>query len=446
MLFNPSVFKAYDIRGESAKGVSPELAYRVGQSMAQYLPPGQVAVGKDMRLDSIDLADNIVRGLTEQGRDVLDIGQVSTDMLYYAIESKGLAGGAMVTASHDPRGYNGIKLTSKGGAPIGMGSGLEIIRSMAKDMVFSPAVDIGSVEKIDITDLWVDFAIKAAGSIDRPLKVAWDAGNGMGGIVVESLLKKTNLNIVGLYLTPDGNFPHHHPNPMIEANLVDLKSKVSSGGFDCGVAFDGDADRAMLVDETGRTISASELGLVFAYQALSQKKSSIVYNASCSRALPEIIGRLGGIAIEAKVGRPSMKQAMAKHHAVLGIEQAQHYYFAEFNNDTSGLIACLRALSILSKSSKKLSELVRPYRRYYALAEQTFEVPDAQNAIDLVRQNITADRLDYIDGLSIYNKSWWANIRSSNTEPLLRINLEALDRATAEASLQKIKEIIDKIA
>ena len=445
MKFTESIFKAYDIRGRVPAELTPEVANAVGRALADFLPEGKVAVGRDMRPDSEQLANSIADGLMQQGRDVVDLGQITSDMMYFAVGDNSLAGGAMVTASHNPGEYNGIKLTAAGVKPIGEETGLQDIKNAIIQDSYKDSLAEGSKTSMNILHEWVEHALKFASHL-KQLKVGIDAGNGMGGIVVPELQKDTQLDIHGLYLDLDGTFPNHPANPLVFENLNDLISLVKSENLDCGIAFDGDGDRAILVDENGEVVSGSVLGALLAERFLSETPgATILYNAITSRMVAEIVEEMGGKSYRTKVGHSFIKADMRKYDAVFACEHSGHYYFKENYYADSGLIAALCALDIMSQSGKKLSELCKPLReRYSDSGEINFEVNDKDKITNAISEHFKDGKQDTLDGLTINYPDWWINLRPSNTEPLLRLNVEAEKSDVMKTKLQEATEIIKK--
>lgn len=445
MKFTESIFKAYDIRGKVGSELTPEVVMAVGRSLADLLPAGDVAVGRDMRPDSAELSQAMIEGLTKQGRNVIDLGEITSDMMYFAVGNYDYAGGAMITASHNPGEYNGIKLTAKGVAPIGEETGLLTIKEAIINDSIKPSDTRGSVLKKNILGDWIDHALKFAPHL-KPLRVGIDAGNGMAGIDVSGLREKTPLEISGLYLNPDGSFPNHPANPLEFENLRDLIELVKRERLDCGIAFDGDGDRAFMVDENGEVVSGSVLGTLLAgYFLDTSPGATVLYNAITSRIAAETITKKGGKAIRTKVGHSFIKADMRKYGAVFACEHSGHYYFRDNYNADSGLIATLCALNIMSVTGKKLSELCAPLRASYNdSGEINFKVKDVSAAMQDVAAGYTDGERDDLDGMTINYPDWWFNLRPSNTEPLLRLNIEANSQSDIDQNLGKISKILEK--
>lgn len=443
MKFAENIFGAYDIRGKVPNELTPEVAQNIGRAMADYVPKGQIALGRDMRPDSEQLSNSVAEGLIRQGREVVDLGQITSDMMYFAVGNYGFAGGAMITASHNPGEYNGLKLTNKGVVPIMGDQGLEQIKKALVDDDYRAATAVGSITNRNILSDWVDHALKFAPNLE-PLHIGFDAGNGMAGILPEVLGKKTPLDIEGLYLELDGTFPNHMANPLIFENLADLITLVKSKKLACGVAFDGDGDRAFFVDENGMPVSGSVLGALLITKILRENPgATILYNAICSRIVPETIEVLGGKGIRTRVGHGFIKAEMHKHKAVFACEHSGHFYFRDNYNADSGLIPALMGLSVLSESNKPLSKLVQAFRdQYVESGEINFEVTDKDKVITKVIQAYSDGEIDYLDGLTINYPDWWLNVRPSQNEPLLRLNVESRDKGILETNVHKLTEII----
>lgn len=445
MKFSESIFKAYDIRGKVPEELTPEIAQAIARAMSDILPAGEVAVGRDMRPDSHQLARAVIKGFVMQGRKVIDLGMISSDMMYFAVGKLGLSGGAMITASHNPGEYNGIKLTGSGVAPIGQDTGLSEIKDIIARDGFKPVRDGGRVLQKDILEEWVRHAVRLSPSL-RDLHIGYDAGNGMAGIFVSELRKQTPLHIEGLYLRPDGTFPNHPANPLVFDNLKDLMHLVRTKALDCGIAFDGDGDRAFLVDEKGDVLTGSILAALIIQKILTQNPgATILYNAITSNIVPDTINKMGGKAIRTKVGHSFIKAEMKKHDATFACEHSGHFYFNSNYNADSGLIAALTALGIISESTATLSQLCESLRKkYFNSGEINFQVQNIKQAIGAISQAFSDGKQDTLDGLTVTYAEWWMNIRASNTEPLLRLNVESSDEDVLRAQLKKIKKIIEK--
>ena len=449
------IIKAYDVRGIYPDQLDAELAERVGAAFAQVVGasrsaggPGAVVVGRDMRPSGPELVAAFCAGVTGQGVDVVDIGLASTDQLYFAAGRLGLPG-AMFTASHNPAQYNGIKLCRAGATPVGQDSGLAQIR----DMVAAPIAPSGDpVGSVTHRDLLADYAAFLHELVDlseiRPLKVVVDAGNGMAGHTAPAVLDVSSLDVVALYFELDGTFPNHEANPIEAENLRDLQAAVLAEGADIGLAFDGDADRCFLVDERGALVSPSALtGLVAARELAKHPGSPIIHNLITSRAVPEVIVENGGVPVRTRVGHSFIKARMAETGAVFGGEHSGHFYFREFWNADSGMLAALHTIAALGGSPEgtTLSSMLAPYERYVASGEINSVVIDGAEATQRVRAAFEAEpgvTFDDLDGMTVTGSDWWFNVRPSNTEPLLRLNAEAPDQASLDALRDRVLGLI----
>lgn len=446
MQFDDSVFKAYDIRGKAEEQLTADLAESVGRAFADHLGHGPIAVGRDMREDSGKLADALIRGLVRQGRTVWDIGLVSSDMIYFAAgHYTELAGGAMVTASHNPGADDGIKLCGRDASPIGKPNGLWDIKFAIRDEQFQPEDGGGKVVAKDITGDWTAHVLHF---IDRkkikPLKLAVDAGNGMAGRVWPFLQEELpQLKVLQLFFELDGTFPNHLANPLDPKNLKDLQTAVASNQLDLGVAFDGDGDRAFLVDEHGAPVSASQLLAVLAKCMLTRHPGATVgYNALCSRVVPEVIRENGGVPLRTKVGGAFIKSDMRTTGAILAGEHSGHFYFKGNYYSDSGLIAVAIALQALSESGMTLSQLVAPYKKFYATQEINRHVDEIGHIVQTIIKHYRDADVDLLDGITVTYPHWWFNIRASNTEPVIRLNVEADNAKLLE---QKTFEVLNLV-
>lgn len=426
-----SIFKAYDVRGKVGSELTPEVTGKIGQAFGQWLPgEGPVAVGRDMRPDSKELADALIEGLVAQGRDVWDIGEVTSDMIYFAVGANNLAGGVMITASHNPGEYNGIKFCREEAKPVGEETGLLEVRDLALANEFSEAEIRGKVIQKDLVEDWVKHVLDFINVEElKPIKIAVDAGNGMAGKIFPELEPYVPWEVEELYFELDGTFPNHIANPLEPKNLVDVQAAIKEQGSDAGVAFDGDGDRAVLLDENGEPLSGTVLTALLAEYFLEKSPgATILHNAICGQAAVEAIEKAGGKAIRTRVGHSFIKSDMRTHNAVFGGEHSGHYYFKDNFMADSGLIAAVIGLYVLSLSGKKLSELVAPYREAYVqISETNFEVEDKQAVLDKITE--TYPDADTLDGITVRFDGAWFNVRPSNTEPLLRLNAEAKDQA-----------------
>jgi phosphomannomutase len=436
------IFKAYDIRGVYPDELDEALATRIGRAFVAFSGSDRIVVGRDMRVSSPGLATAFIEGAASAGATVVDVGEVSTDALYYASGKLDLPG-AMFTASHNPGRYNGIKLCREKAAPIGEESGLLDIKALAsKDE--GPAATPGSIEK---TDVLVGYSAHCKSLIDttslKPLKVAIDAGNGMAGKTVPLVFDDLPFDVTPLFFELDGAFPNHPANPIEPANLVDLQSAVTENGCDLGIAFDGDADRMFLVDEQTRLVSGSLTTALVADRLLKKHPGeTVIYNLICSWAVPEVVRENGGTPVRTRVGHSFIKEVMAETGAIFGGEHSGHYYFRDNFRADSGMIAALIVLEAMCEAGKPLSQLLEPFRRYFDSGEINSQVADQGAKIEELAAHFSEGKQDRTDGLTIEFDDWWFNCRPSNTEPLLRLNLEA---RTPELRDEKVKEVLSII-
>ncbi len=440
-----NIFLAYDVRGKVGTELNPKTVGSIGRAFADWLPnDGAVAVGHDMRPDSKDLAEALISGLLTQGRDVVDIGQVTSDMIYFAVGSLGLAGGAMITASHNPGEYNGIKFCRDEAKPVGVESGLDEIKQLVHMESFNSTEKPGERKPTDIVEAWVNHTLSfiEPGKL-KPLKIAVDAGNGMAGVIFTELEPYVPFEVTEMYFEPDGTFPNHIANPLDPKNLVDVQKELQKGGYDAGIAFDGDGDRAVLLDEKGEPLTGTVMSALLAEYFLKKEPgATILLNAICGQAAVDAVEKNGGKYFRTKVGHSFIKGKMREHKALFAGEHSGHYYFRENFCADSGLIAATIGLYLLSLSDKPLSELARPYRQaYLQIPETNFEVEDKQAVLDKLSQEFDGEQ-DWLDGLTIHVDKSWVNVRPSNTEPLLRLNAEAADQKNLDELVTKATKII----
>jgi len=441
-----SIFKAYDVRGTVPDQFDADMARAIGAAFARFAKDREgadrVLVARDMRPSGVELTKAFTDGATAQGLDVIDLGLTSTDLMYFA---SGVldAPGAVFTASHNPAQYNGIKFCLSGAKPVGQDSGLADIKALA-EAGLEPAGERGAVSQQDMLQAYAEHVI---GFVDdtvlRPLKVIADTANGMGGLVVPEVFAKLPFDIEILYPELDGTFPNHPADPIQPENLKDLQQRVLDTQADIGLAFDGDADRVFLVDEKAQPISGSTTTAMVAKAMLEKVPgSTILYNLICSKAVPEVITENGGTPVKTRVGHSFIKEKMAETGAVFGGEPPGHYYFLDNYRADSGLIAAVVILELLCKAGKPMSEVRAPFERYAASGEINTEVDDQRSVMDRVAAAYADAAQDTLDGLTIDLGDWWFNLRPSNTEPLLRLNLEAPTRAECDARVAEVKALI----
>ncbi len=440
------IIKAYDIRGLVKDEVTPDFSFSLGVAFAKFLEherePATIVVGEDMRPSSPLLADAFTDGATSQGMDVIRLGLTSTDMLYFASGKLNLPG-VMFTASHNPAKYNGMKLCKSGARPIGQESGLAKIRELIQEGVPISNRPVGSVRKQDLLKEYVDYLLASFPKNTfkkRKLKVVIDAGNGMAGFTAPAVMARLNVELIPMYFELDGNFPNHEANPIDSANLKDLQKRVKKESADIGLAFDGDADRCFLIDQAGELVNPSALTALIAVRELKVKPgATIIYNLISSKAVAEVIAERGGIGVRSRVGHSYIKSLMAESGAVFGGEHSGHFYFKNFWRADSGMLAGLYAIAELMASKGNLSQLLAPYNRYVASGEINSKVKDVTKSIAKVRDKYHGQyQIDELDGLTITADSWWFNLRGSNTEPLLRLNVEA----NTQKEMVKIRDAV----
>lgn len=443
------IFKAYDIRGLVDVEIDSDFAFATGVAFARFLQierePGTVVIGEDMRPSSPILADAFSAGVTSQSMDVIRIGLASTDMLYFASGKLGLPG-AMFTASHNPAEYNGIKLCLSNARPIGKESGLVLIEKFVREG--SPiALRTPGVEKErNMLEEYVDHLLTLVDIKNiRPLKVVVDAGNGMAGHTAPAIFARLNCEVIPMYFELDGTFPNHEANPLDESTLTDLKKAMKDNKADLGLAFDGDADRCFLVDELGVAVNPSALTALIAHRELIKHPgSTIIYNLISSRTVQEVIDENGGVGLRSRVGHSYIKKMMAESGAIFGGEHSGHFYFKEFWRADSGALAALHAIAALGEGQSTMSELLAPYNRYVTSGEINSKVSDTQSATALVEKAYESQEvtIDHLDGLTVNGDTWWFNLRPSNTEPLLRLNVEASSQAQMETVRDAVLSLI----
>ena len=443
------IFKAYDIRGLVDVEIDVDFAFATGVAFARFLQierePGTIVIGEDMRPSSPLLADAFSAGATSLGMDVIRIGLASTDMLYFASGKLGLPG-AMFTASHNPAEYNGIKLCFSSARPIGKESGLATIEKFVREGSPLALGGIGVEKQRNMLEEYVDhlFTLVDIKNI-RPLKIIVDAGNGMAGHTAPAIFARLNCEVIPMYFELDGTFPNHEANPLDETTLTDLKKAMIDQKADLGLAFDGDADRCFLVDERGVAVNPSALTSLIAHRELIKRPgSSIIYNLISSRAVQEVIDENGGVGLRSRVGHSYIKKMMAESGAIFGGEHSGHFYFKEFWRADSGALAALHAIAALGESDTTMSALLAPYNRYVISGEINSKVVDTKAATESVEKSYSSNQvtIDHLDGLTVNGDTWWFNLRPSNTEPLLRLNVEASTQAQMETVRDAVLSLI----
>jgi phosphomannomutase len=455
-----SVFKAYDIRGVVPDQLNALQFRAIGVAVARFTGAPTILVARDMRESGVELSEAFSLGVRSEGATVVDLGLASTDLLYYAAGSLD-APGAMFTASHNPARYNGLKLCLAGARPIGRDTGLVEIQATAESLLEAwerdgpPETDpgtLGPLQHRSVLDAYADHVRSFVDtSVLRPLTVIADTANGMGGLVAPKVFEGLPFKVEILYPELDGNFPNHPADPIQPENLVALQALVVKTGADVGLAFDGDADRVFLVDEKAEPVSGSLTTALVASVLLEKHPgSTVLYNCICSRVVPEVIAEMGGIGVRTKVGHSFIKEVMAETGAVFGGEHSGHYYFRDNYRADSGIIAAMLVLERLSVTGKPLSELLAPFKRYADSGEINTEVADPAGAVELMAADVeeaggALGTVDRLDGVTVDRGDWWYNLRPSNTEPLLRLNVEAPDEASCAERVAEVQEAIARV-
>ncbi len=437
-----ALFKAYDVRGLVPDQIDEELARRVGAAFVAVTGADRVVVGHDMRPSSPGMSRAFAAGANSAGADVVLIGLCSTDGLYFASGHLDLPG-AMFTASHNPAAYNGIKMCRAAAVPVGLDTGLAEIRDAVAAPEPAPAERAGATTEQDLLTAYADHLLALAPVTGRRLKVVVDAGNGMAGLTAPAVLERLDLDVTAMYYELDGSFPNHEANPIDPANLVDLQAKVRETGADVGLAFDGDADRCFLVDERGEPVDPSSLtGLIASRELAKSPGSAVIHNLITSRAVPELVTELGGTPVRTRVGHSFIKATMAETDAVFGGEHSGHFYFRDFWRADSGMLAALHALAALAETDQPLSAVLAPYTRYVASGEINSTVDDAQVVLDELARTWADADIDHLDGMTVSYPTGFFNVRRSNTEPLLRLNVEGADEPTMTRVRDEVLAVI----
>ncbi|HZB82451.1 MAG TPA: phosphomannomutase/phosphoglucomutase [Rubrobacteraceae bacterium] len=449
-MIDESIFKAYDIRGIYPDTLDEDVVQKIGRAYVNYLnlSGSRVVVGRDMRLSGETLEEAFIRGVTEAGADILDIGLVSTDALYFAVGHLEEPGGAMITASHNPKEYNGLKLCREDAIALSGDEGIFQIRDLIlSDELPQPQEYSGSVEEDDITAEYAKHCLSFINTEGlRPLKIVVDAGNGMAGKMLPPIFEGLPFEYVPMYFELDGSFPNHPPNPIEPENMEELQQRVIAEGADFGAAFDGDADRVFIVDEKGVTMSGDLLAALVAKNVLEKEPgAAIIYSAVCSKALPELVRSEGGRPIRTKAGHSIIKPQMRSNNAAFGGEHSGHFYFRDNYFADSGIIAMLTVAELVGRQQDPLSDLLAPIDPYVRSGEINSEVEDQTATLEKLEEHYAERedaKIDHLDGLTVDFGDWWFNLRPSNTEPLLRLNVEASDRATMERERDAILELM----
>ena len=448
---NPGIFKAYDIRGIYPDQLNEEDAWKIGCATARFLrsllrgyerglaASQSLCVGHDMRTHSESLAKALIDGMNSTGANVIDIGMIDTPQMYFAINHLGTCGGVQVTASHNPAKYNGFKISGLDAKPIGGDTGLKDIEHIAMALLHTKGNATGSVESRDLTAEYKKHVLKFLRSNVKKMKIAVDASNGMAGKMVPAIFGRLPIEIIELNFEHTGKFKHE-PNPLVESNLTELKKAVKKNKCDFGVCFDGDADRLMMVDEKGDTIGCDLMtALMVPYFLEKEPKSTVVYDLRSSRVVVEEIIKHGGTPRRERVGHAYMKKALRDSHSVFGGELSGHFYYRDNFYADSGMITLVHVINIISEAADvPISELIGPLRRYHSSGEMNFVVENKQVKMDELARRYSDGKIDQLDGVTIVYKDWWFNCRPSNTEPLLRLNIEAKSKEQLDEKLAEI--------
>ncbi len=439
-----SIFKAYDVRGVYPSELDEKLAYKIGRAFVTFLKVDKVAVSQDMRKSSDSLKKELIRGITDQGADAIEVkGLCSTPRSYFACWFLKAPSSIMVTASHNPGKYNGFKFTREKAIPISGATGIKDIEKLALRNKFKDVKKKGKVVKKDIEK---EYRKHILSLIDvkkiKKLKVVVDAGNGMGGKDIDLVLGKLPLKVVKMYFRPDGSFPNHEANPLKEENLKALKRNIKKEKADFGIALDGDADRVFFIDENSETVPADFITCLIAEELLRKKKGKVLYDLRSSWVVKEVIEANGGKARMCRVGHAFIKEQMRREKAIFAGELSGHFYFRDNFYTDSGIIAALKVIQLISEKGEKLSSLVKPLKKYFASGEINSEVSDKEGKMKKLAKKYSSGKVSFLDGVRIDFKDWWFNVRASNTEPLLRLNLEAKSLSLMEEKRDKVLKVI----
>jgi phosphomannomutase len=446
-VLDPKVFKAYDVRGIYPTELDEDGAYAIGRTYVEQFAPRRIAVGHDMRVSSPAMAEALTDGAADAGADVLQLGLVGTEMVYFAVGDLELDGGVAVTASHNPKDYTGMKIVRAGALPVGGESGLLDIRDRALNV--SGRTMSGTRGRVEPYDIWPAYVARVLSFVDieaiKPLRVVIDAANGMAGAMLPPVLERLPIEAVRCFFEPDGTFPNHEPNPLLPENRQFIVAKTLEEHADFGVAFDGDADRCFFVDDTGEFVPGDFVTALLAASVLEKEPGAkIIYDLRASWAVPETVERAGGVPLVNRVGHAFIKHRMREEGAAFGGEVSGHYYFRGFSQADSGVVPFLLMLELLSKQERKLSEILADYRgRYFLTGELNTPVPDVASKLQELEERFGSEgEVSHLDGVSVDANDWHMNVRPSNTEPLLRLNLEA---RTPELMERKRDEVLAAI-
>jgi phosphomannomutase len=448
-VLDPKVFKAYDVRGLYRDELDEDGALAIGRAYVEQFEPGKIAVGRDMRTSSPSMAAAVIEGAAGAGADVLDLGLVGTEMVYFAVGELGLDGGIAVTASHNPKEYTGMKIVRAGALPVGGESGLLDVRDRALGEPSNTVLQGRPAGRVEPFDIWPAYVDRVLSFVDlaaiRPLRVVIDAANGMAGAMLPPVLERLPVDARTCYFEPDGTFPNHEPNPLLPENREFIVAKTLEEGADLGVAFDGDADRCFFVDDTGEFVPGDFVTALLAQSVLErQPGAKIIYDVRASWAVPDTIERAGGVPLVNRVGHAYIKHRMREERAAFGGEVSGHYYFRDFSQADSGVVPFLLVLELISKRGERLSEILRPLReRYFLTGELNTPVADVLAKLDELKDRFGREgTVSHLDGVSVESDDWHFNVRPSNTEPLLRLNLEARSQELMERKRDEVLGVI----
>jgi phosphomannomutase len=445
-MLDAKVFKAYDVRGIYPAELDEDGAYAIGRAYVEHFEPRSIAVGRDMRLSSPSMAEAAMRGASDGGASVVDVGMIGTEMLYHAVGTLSLDGGIAVTASHNPKEYTGMKIVRRGALPVGGESGLLDVRDRAA-AGFPQADEPGTISREDIYPGWTDKVMSfISPAAVRPLRVVVDAANGMAGAMLPPVLARLPVDAVRCHFEPDGSFPNHEPNPLLPENREFIVAKVLEDEADAGIAFDGDADRCFFVDDTGEFVPGDFLTALLAEAVLEKEPgATIIYDVRASWAVRDVVKRAGGTPLVNRVGHAFIKHRMREVNAAFAGEVSGHYYFRDYFQADSGVVPMLLFLELLSRKGERLSRILQPYReRYFLTGEINTRVSDVAVKLQELKERFGREGdVSHLDGISVTAGDWHMNVRPSNTEPLLRLNLEATSRELMESKRDEVLAVID---
>lgn len=441
-----SVFRAYDIRGIYPTELDEAGAYKIARAVVEYVHPKKVAVGRDCRLSAPGIHQAVCQGFLDEGCEVTDVGMIATDTKCFVAGAMDFDIAINVTASHNPKEWIGLKIDKRGGEPVGGAGEIQEIGTIVEQMESQwqlPPIDLGAVHKSDVLPSWIDHVLSfVAPDKIRPLKIVVDAGNGVAGPIVRALFARLPIELVEMYFEPDGNFPNHLPSPIEPENTADLRKKVVEEKADLGMAFDGDADRVFLIDDQGQLVTGSEMTAMILDEILTQDPTrTVLYNAICGWNVRDVVERHKAKALRTRVGHGFIKKDMRTYDAYFAGEHSGHYFFKDNYYCDSGLIAVMFVLSLMSKEGRSLVELLEPHRKYFQIPETNFNVRDKQAIIERLAERFAHEEVDWLDGITIKTLEWWANIRPSQTDPMLRLNIEA----KSSALLAEVQEDLTRL-